>query len=112
MRRLACFAELLTELSVRIMLRMVTRASLVARGAEFGGGVVGAPAFVANDYSLNGAAKLWFLDISAAASDGSLLYNAITKVAGSCFVPLTVGGGVRNLRTLESCYWLVPINWR
>ncbi|AUG91480.1 Imidazole glycerol phosphate synthase subunit HisF [Candidatus Hodgkinia cicadicola] len=88
---------MLTGLSVRIIPCMSIRAGLVVKEAEFGGlVVVGEPALVANDYSLNGADELCFLDISASSSNRSLLYNAVTKVAESCFIPLTVGGGVRK----------------
>ncbi len=82
---------------------MDIRAGLVVKGSEFGKlVVVGEPALVANDYSLNGADELCFLDISASASNRSLLYNAIAKVAENCFIPLTVGGGVRKSKDVRS----------
>ncbi|ATW06017.1 Imidazole glycerol phosphate synthase subunit HisF [Candidatus Hodgkinia cicadicola] len=88
---------MLTGLSVRVIPRMNIKAGLVVEWTEFGSCVVvGEPAFVADDYSLNGADELCFLDISASSSNRSLLYNAIAKVAESCFIPLTVGGGVRK----------------
>lgn len=81
---------------------MDIRAGLVVKGTEFGGlVVVGEPALVANDYSLNGADELCFLDISASSSNRSLLYDAITRVAENCFIPLTVGGGVRKSRDVR-----------
>ncbi|AHL30954.1 MAG: Imidazole glycerol phosphate synthase subunit HisF [Candidatus Hodgkinia cicadicola] len=93
---------MLTGLSVRIIPCMDIRAGLVVKGTEFGGlVVVGEPALVANDYSLNGADELCFLDISASSSNRSLLYNAVTKVAENCFIPLTVGGGVRKSKDVR-----------
>ncbi|ATW05958.1 Imidazole glycerol phosphate synthase subunit HisF [Candidatus Hodgkinia cicadicola] len=94
---------MLTGSSVRIIPCVNISAGLVVRRTEFGGyAVVGEPAFVANDYSLNGADELWFLDTSASSSDRGLLYNAVTEVAESCFIPLTVGGGVRKTEDVGS----------
>ncbi|XXM90214.1 imidazole glycerol phosphate synthase cyclase subunit [Candidatus Hodgkinia cicadicola] len=76
---------------------MDIRLGLVVKGLEFGKlVVVGEPVLVANDYSLNGADELCFLDISASSANRHLLYNAVTNVAENCFIPLVVGGGVRK----------------
>ncbi|XXM93235.1 MAG: imidazole glycerol phosphate synthase cyclase subunit [Candidatus Hodgkinia cicadicola] len=94
---------MLTGLSVRIIPCMDIRSGLVVKGAEFGGlSVVGEPALVANDYSLNGADELCFLNVSAASSNKRLLYNAITKVAENCFIPLIVGGGIRKSKDVKN----------
>ncbi|XXN13705.1 MAG: imidazole glycerol phosphate synthase cyclase subunit [Candidatus Hodgkinia cicadicola] len=94
---------MLTGLSIRIIPCMDIRSGMVVKGSEFNGLVnVGEPVFVANDYSLNGADELCFLDVSASSYNKSLLYNAITKVAENCFIPLTVGGGIRKSKDVRN----------
>ena len=58
----------------------------------------GDPVEQAKQYSLIGADEICFLDISATNEKRRTMFNVISKTAESCFVPLTVGGGVNNLR--------------
>lgn len=58
---------------------------------------VGDPVRAARVYDAQGADELIFLDISASREGRSLLYNIITRVAEECFMPLTVGGGIRTV---------------
>ena len=57
----------------------------------------GDPVEQARKYSLIGADEICFLDISATNEKRRTMFNIISKTAESCFVPLTVGGGVNNL---------------
>ena len=57
----------------------------------------GDPVEQAKQYSLIGADEICFLDISATNEKRRTMFNVISKTAESCFVPLTVGGGVNNL---------------
>jgi cyclase len=57
----------------------------------------GDPAEVARRYEAEGADELVFLDISATQEGRSILLDVVRRVAEECFMPLTVGGGVRNL---------------
>ncbi len=57
----------------------------------------GDPVEQAKKYSLIGADEICFLDISATNEKRKAMLNVISKTAESCFVPLTVGGGVNNL---------------
>ncbi len=63
---------------------------------------VGEPELVANDYSLNGADELCFLNTSASSLNRSLLYRTISRIAENCFVPLTVGGGIRKAKDVAN----------
>ena len=57
-------------------------------------------------YSKSGADEICFLDISATHEKRKTMFEVISKTAQSCFVPLTVGGGVKNLddfRELLTC---------
>ena len=57
----------------------------------------GDPVEQAKQYSVIGADEICFLDISATNEKRRAMFNVISKTAESCFVPLTVGGGVNNL---------------
>jgi cyclase len=57
----------------------------------------GDPVEQAKTYEKQGADELTFLDITATYDNRGIIYDIISAVAGECFMPLTVGGGVRNL---------------
>ena len=48
-------------------------------------------------YNAEGADELCFLDITASSDNRKTLLEVVKKTAENCFIPLTVGGGVRNL---------------
>ena len=48
-------------------------------------------------YDAAGADELCFLDITASHEDRGILLDAVRRTAEACFMPLTVGGGVRTL---------------
>jgi cyclase len=56
----------------------------------------GDPVEQAKLYDAGGADELCFLDISASTENRSTLYDVVSRVAEQCFMPLTVGGGVRT----------------
>ena len=56
----------------------------------------GDPVEIARSYNEQGADELTFLDITASSDNRGLLFHIIEKVANQIFIPLTVGGGVRN----------------
>ena len=56
----------------------------------------GDPVDIARSYNDQGADELTFLDITASSDNRGLLFDIIEKVANQIFIPLTVGGGVRN----------------
>ena len=65
----------------------------------------GDPAEAAKAYDAAGADELCFLDITASHERRSILLDVVTRTAEACFMPLTVGGGVRSVddvRTLLS----------
>ena len=57
----------------------------------------GDPVEQAKLYNSEGADELCFLDITASSDNRQTLLNTVKKTAENCFIPLTVGGGVRNL---------------
>lgn len=56
----------------------------------------GDPVEQAKIYDAQGADELCFLDITASSDNRNTIYEVITRVAEQCFMPLTVGGGVRS----------------
>lgn len=57
----------------------------------------GDPVEVARRYDREGADEITFLDITASSDDRQTMVGVVEQVAGQVFIPLTVGGGIRNL---------------
>ena len=57
----------------------------------------GDPVEIARRYDEQGADELTFLDITAAHEDRGTLLHMVEATADACFMPLTVGGGVRSV---------------
>src|SRR2546421_6141721 len=62
----------------------------------------GDPVQQARFYDREGADELCFLDITASAENRDTLYDVVRRTAGECFMPLTVGGGVRTLDDIRA----------
>ena len=61
----------------------------------------GDPVEQAKIYSDGGADEICFLDITASNENRDTIYNVVEKTSKKCFVPLTVGGGVRNVEDIS-----------
>ena len=61
----------------------------------------GDPVEQAKLYNSEGADELCFLDITASSDNRQTLLNTVKKTAENCFIPLTVGGGVRDLEDIK-----------
>ncbi len=57
----------------------------------------GDPVEIAKRYDEQGADELTFLDITASSDDRGIIFRIIEQVASQVFIPLTVGGGVREV---------------
>jgi cyclase len=57
----------------------------------------GDPVEIARRYNEQGADELTFLDITASSDKRDIILDVIEAVAGQVFIPLTVGGGVRQV---------------
>jgi cyclase len=75
----------------------------VTRGVQFGraeeGGLrnVGDPVELAVRYDEQGADEMVFFDITASAHGRDTMVDVMERVASRCFMPLTVGGGIRTV---------------
>jgi cyclase len=63
---------------------------------------VGDPPEMASSYERQGADEIVFLDISATAEGRKTLMNVVERTAERLFVPLTVGGGIRNKEDIRA----------
>ncbi len=61
----------------------------------------GDPVEQAKVYDAEGADELCFLDITASAENRATLYDVVARTAERCFMPLTVGGGVRSVEDIR-----------
>jgi cyclase len=61
----------------------------------------GDPVEQARLYDAAGADELCFLDITASAEERDTLYDVVRRTAEQCFMPLTVGGGVRKVEDIR-----------
>src|SRR5690242_14598285 len=69
----------------------------VIRGVKFSADkIVGDPVELAAAYNEQGADELVFYDITASAEDRGLILDVLERTADAIFIPLTVGGGVKD----------------
>src|SRR6202035_5559154 len=61
----------------------------------------GDPVEQARVYDREGADELCFLDITASSDNRDTLYDVVARTAEQCFMPLTVGGGVRAVEDIR-----------
>ncbi|MBX3499634.1 MAG: imidazole glycerol phosphate synthase subunit HisF [Alphaproteobacteria bacterium] len=91
-------------LKVRIIPCLDVHAGRVVKGVNFVDLVdAGDPVEQASVYDAAGADELTFLDITASHENRDTIYDVVGRTAERCFMPLTVGGGVRtneNIRRL------------
>ena len=75
----------------------------VTRGVQFGRAEagelrnVGDPVELAMRYNEQGADEMVFFDITASAHGRATMVNVIERAADQCFMPLTVGGGIKSV---------------
>ena len=62
----------------------------------------GDPVEIARRYDAQGADELTFLDITASSDDRGIIFRIIEQVAEQVFIPLTVGGGVREVQDVRN----------
>ena len=85
-------------LKVRVIPCLDVKDGRVVKGVRFVDLVdAGDPVEAAKAYDAAGADELCFLDITASHEDRDILLDVVTRTAEACFMPLTVGGGVRSV---------------
>ena len=62
----------------------------------------GDPVEAARAYDAAGADELCFLDITASHEERAIIFDVVRRTAEQCFMPLTVGGGVRSVEDVRA----------
>ena len=89
-------------LKMRIIPCLDVKDGRVVKGVNFVDLVdAGDPVAQARFYDREGADELCFLDITASAEGRDTLYDVVGRTAEQCFMPLTVGGGVRTVEDVR-----------
>jgi len=89
-------------LKVRVIPCLDVKDGRVVKGVNFVDLVdAGDPVEQAKVYDAEGADELTFLDITASAENRDTLYDVVRRTAEQCFMPLTVGGGVRTVEDIR-----------
>jgi cyclase len=90
-------------LKVRIIPCLDVDQGRVVKGVRFVDLVdAGDPVEQARVYDAAGADELCFLDITASHEDRDTIYDVVARTAEQCFMPLTVGGGVRSIEDIRT----------
>ena len=75
----------------------------IVKGVNFTGlRDAGDPVEAARAYDTAGADELCFLDIMATEENRGTMFDLVTRTAEACFMPLTVGGGVRTVHDVRA----------
>src|ERR1700681_929981 len=87
----------------RLIPRRDVRDVRVVKGVNFVDLVdAGDPVEQARIYDREGADELCFLDITASHENRETIYDVVRRTADQCFMPLTVGGGVRTVDDIRN----------
>ncbi|TNE39291.1 MAG: imidazole glycerol phosphate synthase subunit HisF [Alphaproteobacteria bacterium] len=90
-------------LKARIIPCLDVKDGRVVKGINFVGlRDAGDPVEQARIYDQAGADELCFLDITASSDNRGILLDVVRATAQECFMPLTVGGGVRTLEDIRA----------
>jgi imidazole glycerol-phosphate synthase subunit HisF len=89
-------------LKMRLIPCLDVKDGRVVKGVNFVDLVdAGDPVAQARFYDREGADELCFLDITASVEERNTLYDVVRRTAQECFMPLTVGGGVRTIKDIR-----------
>ncbi len=90
-------------LSRRIIPCLDVNAGRVVKGVKFQQlRDAGDPVATARAYDAQGADELIFLDITASSDERKIMHDVVAATAEQCFMPLTVGGGLRTVTDIET----------
>ncbi|MBI2926894.1 MAG: imidazole glycerol phosphate synthase subunit HisF [Verrucomicrobia bacterium] len=95
-------------LAKRVIPCLDVHAGQVTRGVQFGKAEagelrnVGDPVALAVRYNEQGADEMVFYDITASAHGRATIFDVIERTGDQCFMPLTVGGGIRTVADMHA----------
>ena len=89
-------------LKIRVIPCLDVKDGRVVKGINFVGlRDAGDPVEAATAYDAAGADELCFLDITASSDNRATIFDIVERTAQRCFMPLTVGGGVRAVEDMR-----------
>jgi len=89
-------------LSARVIPCLDVDGGRVVKGVQFKELIdAGDPVEVAKAYQEQGADELVFLDITASSDERQTMHEVVEQTVASCFMPVTVGGGIRELKDIR-----------
>ncbi len=89
-------------LNVRIIPCLDMKNGRVVKGVKFVDLIdAGDPVESAKAYQQQGADELVFLDITASHEERDIMHKVVERTASECFMPLTVGGGLRSVQNIR-----------
>ena len=89
-------------LSIRIIPCLDVHQGRVVKGVNFVDLIdAGDPVEQAKAYEQQGADEIVFLDITASSEERNTMIDVVERTASECFMPLTVGGGIRDLKNIR-----------
>lgn len=87
---------------IRLIPRLDIKGPNLVKGIRLEGlRVLGDPDIFAKHYYKNGADELFYMDVVASLYERNSLQDMISRVARDVFIPITVGGGLRNLDNIK-----------
>jgi len=91
------------SLAPRIIPCLDVKGGRVVKGVQFVDLIdAGDPVEVAAKYDAQGADELCFLDITASHEERPIILDVVARTAERCFMPVTVGGGVRTIADIRA----------
>lgn len=88
--------------AIRVIPCLDVDAGRVVKGVKFEGlRDAGDPVELAHRYDHGGADELTFLDVTASSGNRETTFDVVARTAEEIFIPLTVGGGVRELSDVD-----------
>jgi cyclase len=89
-------------LKARVIPCLDVKGGRVVKGVNFVDLIdAGDPVEAAKAYDAAGADELCFLDITASSDNRETIFDVVARTAEQCFMPLTVGGGVRTVADIR-----------
>jgi len=86
----------------RIIARLDIKKNDLIKGVQMEGWKkVGSPSIFAEKFYLSGADELLYMDVVASLYQRNNLKNIVSEVAEKVFIPITVGGGIDNLKSAD-----------
>ncbi|MBT9448233.1 MAG: imidazole glycerol phosphate synthase subunit HisF [Desulfobacterales bacterium C00003106] len=90
-------------LSKRIIVCLDVREGKTTKGIKFKDNIdIGDPVEMARRYYEAGADEIVFYDITASHEKRDIMIDVVTRVAGTIFIPFSVGGGIRTVQDMRN----------